>query len=62
MELFHGHLKDELRARYNPGRWVENLRLVLLGYRTAVKSDLRCDAADLSRPPRFSQQSTKLAS
>ncbi len=47
LERFHRHLKGALRAQPNPNRWVENLPLVLLGCRAAVKSDLKCSAADL---------------
>ncbi len=47
VERFHGHLKGALRVQSNPDRWVENLPLVLLGCRAAVKSDLKCSAADL---------------
>ncbi len=46
-ERFHGHLKGTLRAQSNPDRWVENLPLVQLGCHAAVKSDLKCSAADL---------------
>ncbi len=38
VERFHHHLKGPLRAQSNPDRWVENVPLVLLGCRAAVKS------------------------
>ncbi len=40
VERFHRHLKGALRAQSNTDRWVENLPLVLLGCRAAVKSEV----------------------
>ena len=46
VERFHRHMKASLMAHGNP-RWTETLPLVLLGIRTAVKTDLGCCAAEL---------------
>ena len=46
VERFHRHMKAALMAHGNP-RWTETLPLVLLGIRTAVKTDLGCCTAEL---------------
>ena len=46
VERFHRQLKASLKA-HNTVRWTEVLPLVLLGIRTAIKSDLGCSAAEL---------------
>ncbi|BHF70133.1 hypothetical protein SprV_0301318300 [Sparganum proliferum] len=40
-------LKTSLRAEYDPENWTDHLLLVLLGIRSALKSDLDCSAAGL---------------
>ena len=45
-ERLHRQLKASLKTKSNP-RWTENLPLVMLGIRTAIKSDLGCCAAEL---------------
>lgn len=47
VERLHRHLKQALMARGSAPRWVENLPLVLLGLRAAVKPDLGCSSAEL---------------
>ena len=46
VERFHRQLKAALKASETPS-WTEALPLVLLGIRTALKSDLKCSAAEL---------------
>ena len=46
VERFHRQLKASLKAS-STSRWTETLPLVMLGIRTAVKSDLGCCAAEL---------------
>lgn len=46
VERFHRQLKAALKAQSNPS-WQEALPLVMLGLRTAVKSDLGTSAADM---------------
>ena len=46
VERFHRHMKASLTAHNNP-RWTEALPIVLLGIRTAVKTDLGCCTAEL---------------
>ena len=46
VERLHRQLKASLKTHAG-ARWTENLPLVLLGIRTAVKSDLGCSAAEL---------------
>ena len=46
VERFHRHMKASLMAHENP-RWTETLPIVLLGIRTAVKTDLGCCTAEL---------------
>ncbi|VDL91784.1 unnamed protein product [Schistocephalus solidus] len=40
-------LKTSLRATDNPENWMDHLPLVLLGIRSALKSDLHCSTAEL---------------
>nr|VZI30320.1 unnamed protein product [Spirometra erinaceieuropaei] len=47
VERFHRQLKASLRAHENPSHWSEPLPFVMLGIRTALKSDLECSAAEL---------------
>ena len=47
IERFHRQLKAALRGHASPPRWTEVLPLVLLGIRTALKTDLQCSAAEL---------------
>ena len=47
VERFHRQLKASLKAYDEPSRWFENLPMVLLGIRTALKEDLHCTAAEL---------------
>nr|VZI23309.1 unnamed protein product [Spirometra erinaceieuropaei] len=47
VERFHRQLKASLRAHDKPCHWSEHLPLVMLGIRTALKSDLECSAAEL---------------
>ena len=46
VERLHRQLKASLKAHSN-SRWTESLPLVMLGIRTAIKSDLGCCAAEL---------------
>nr|VZI49775.1 unnamed protein product [Spirometra erinaceieuropaei] len=47
VERFHRQLKTALRAVEDPGNWLDNLPLALLGIRAALKSDLGCSTAEL---------------
>ena len=47
IEHFHRQLKSALKAQPSTQHWIENLPLVLLGIRTALKTDLQCSAAEL---------------
>nr|VZH94042.1 unnamed protein product [Spirometra erinaceieuropaei] len=47
VERFHRQLKASLRAAADPENWTDHLPLVLLGIRSALKSDLDCSAAEL---------------
>ena len=47
IEGFHRQLKSALKAHSSPSHWIETLPLVLLGIRTALKTDLQCSAAEL---------------
>lgn len=47
VERFHRTLKSALRAVTDQANWLENLPLVLLGLRTAVKDDLKCSSAEI---------------
>ena len=46
VERFHRQLKAAL-STHDPARWVDALPVVLLGIRTALKTDLDCSAAEL---------------
>nr|VZI40740.1 unnamed protein product [Spirometra erinaceieuropaei] len=48
VERFHCQLKTSIRAAEDPENWTDNLPLVLLGIRSAVKLDLDYSAADLA--------------
>ncbi|XP_064479126.1 uncharacterized protein LOC135392340 [Ornithodoros turicata] len=47
VERLHRHLKQALMARGTPQHWTENLPLVLLGIRAALKPDIQCSSAEL---------------
>ena len=47
VERFHRQLKASLKASSNPSHWVENLPLVLLGIRSALKTDFHGTAAEI---------------
>ena len=47
VERFHRSLKSALRAMLNRSNWVENLPLVLLGLRTAVKESTKWSSAEV---------------
>ena len=47
IERFHRQLKSALKAHSSPSHWIETLPLVLLGIRTALKTDLQCSTAEL---------------
>ena len=46
-DRFHRQLKAALRASNSPERWTETLPIVLLGCRSAIKSDLGYSASEL---------------
>lgn len=47
IERFHRHLKSALKASNDIKNWTNNLPWVLLGIRSAVKSDIGCSSAHL---------------
>ena len=47
VERFHRSLKTSLRAQLDHNHWETHLPLVLLGLRSAVKTDLNCSSAEL---------------
>ena len=47
VERFHRQLKASLKAHGNTSQWSQELPLVLLGIRTAVKEDIGCSAAEM---------------
>ncbi len=47
VECFHRQLKAALKAYPQSDQWTESLPLVLLGIRTALKTDIGCSAAEL---------------
>ena len=47
VERFHRQLKTALKCSPNPHLWVDNLPLVLLGIRTAVRENLKCSTAEM---------------
>lgn len=48
VERFHRHLKTALKARANTIHWSDELPLVLLGIRTAVREDIGASPAELT--------------
>ena len=48
VERLHRTLKTSLKAQENPSSWYSNLGYVLLGMRSALKSDLGCSVAELT--------------
>ena len=48
VEIFHQSLKSTLKAMLNRSNWLENLPLVLLGQRTAVKKCIKCSSAGVA--------------
>ena len=47
VECFHRRLKASLYARGNSVNWSDDLPLVLLGVRVALKEDIKCSAAEM---------------
>lgn len=47
VERLHRQLKSAIKARGNTMHWSTELPLVLLGFRTSIKDDLKCSPADL---------------
>ena len=47
VERFHRHLKSALKAQPNPSAWMDALPFVLLGIRTALKTDISTTAAEM---------------
>ena len=47
VERFHRQLKASLKAKLNTNHWFDDLPLVLLGIRTALKQDIGCSAAEM---------------
>ncbi|XP_064462708.1 uncharacterized protein LOC135373436 [Ornithodoros turicata] len=47
VERFHRHMKQAIMAQNSRDHWTETLPLVLLGIRSALKSDLGCSSAEL---------------
>jgi transposase InsO family protein len=47
VERFHRQMKASLKAKLNSSNWFNELPLVLLGIRTALKQDLGCSAAEM---------------
>ena len=47
VERPHRQLKAALKSTENPYDWYNNLPMVLLGMRAAVKEDLGCSSAEL---------------
>ena len=46
VERFHRQLKAAIKC-HNSSNWIENLPIVLLGIRTAIKEDLSATAAEI---------------
>lgn len=46
VERFHRHLKASLTAHNDPNHWAEHLPMVLLGIRSAFRSDTKCSSAE----------------
>ena len=47
VERLHRQLKTALLARCNTQNWSEEIPIILLGFRTSIKEDLKCTAAEL---------------
>ena len=47
VERFHRSLKSALRAMLNRSNWLENLPMVLLGLRTAIKEGIKCSSGEV---------------
>ncbi|XP_064461876.1 uncharacterized protein LOC135372067 [Ornithodoros turicata] len=47
VERLHGQIKTALRCCPDPSSWVDNIPIILLGLRSAVKKDLECSPAEL---------------
>ena len=47
VERLHRQLKAALIARCNTTNWSEEIPIILLGFRTSLKEDLKCTAAEL---------------
>lgn len=47
IERFHRQMKAALKARCNTEHWVDELPIVMLGIRAAVKEDVGCSPAEL---------------
>jgi cleavage and polyadenylation specificity factor subunit 1 len=47
IERFHRQLKASLMARLHGPNWYDDLPIVMLGIRTALKEDLQCSSAEL---------------
>lgn len=47
VERFHRQMKASLKAKLNTRNWFDELPLVLLGIRTALKQDIGCSAAEM---------------
>ena len=48
IERLHRQLKASLKCREIPNDWVDNLPIIMLGIRSALKEDLNCSAAELT--------------
>ena len=48
IERLHRQLKASLKCKEIPNDWVENLPIIMLGIRSALKEDLNCSAAELT--------------
>lgn len=47
VERFHRQMKASLKAKLHTSNWFDELPLVLLGIRTALKQDIGCSAAEM---------------
>ena len=47
LKIVHGKLKDAFRMQFNPINWYNNLALVLLSVRSAIKEELDCSSSEL---------------
>ena len=48
VERLHRQLKAALKCQDRPARWADNLPMVMLGIRSALKEDLGCSAAEMA--------------